>query len=65
MDIKGMLYFISAAENLSFTKAALEKNVTQTAISLSISKMEEELGFQLFTRQKRYRAADRGRQGFL
>lgn len=53
MDIKGMLYFISAADNLSFTKAALEKNVTQTAISLSISKMEEELGFQLFYRNKR------------
>ncbi|HIX59004.1 MAG TPA: LysR family transcriptional regulator [Candidatus Blautia gallistercoris] len=53
MDIKSMRYFISAAENLSFTKTALEQNVTQTAISLSISKMESELGFQLFTRKKR------------
>ncbi|UYO64340.1 LysR family transcriptional regulator [Acetobacterium wieringae] len=53
MDIKGMRYFISAAENLSFTKAALEQKVTQTAISLSISKMEEELGFQLFSRKNR------------
>ncbi|MGI6069188.1 MAG: LysR substrate-binding domain-containing protein [Blautia sp.] len=53
MDIKGMLYFISTAENLSFTRAAAEQNVTQTAISLSISKMEEELGFQLFIRNKR------------
>lgn len=53
MDIKGMRYFISAAENLSFTKTAMEQNVTQTAISLSISKMEEELGFQLFTRKNR------------
>lgn len=53
MDIKGMRYFISAAENLSFTKTAMEQNVTQTAISLSISKMEEELGFQLFFRNKR------------
>lgn len=53
MDIKGMRYFISAAENLSFTKTAMEQNVTQTAISLSISKMEEELGFQLFYRKQR------------
>ncbi len=53
MDIKSIRYFISAAENLSFTKTALEQNVTQTAISLSISKMENELGFQLFTRKKR------------
>ena len=53
MDIKGMRYFISAAENLSFTKTALEQNVTQTAISLCISKMEEELGFKLFTRKNR------------
>lgn len=53
MDIKGLRYFISAAENLSFTKTALEQNVTQTAISLCISKMEEELGFKLFTRKNR------------
>ena len=53
MDIKGMRYFISTAENLSFTKTALEQNVTQTAISLCISKMEDELGFKLFTRKNR------------
>lgn len=53
MDIKGMRYFISAAENLSFTKAAIEQKVTQTAISLSIAKIEEELGFQLFSRKNR------------
>ncbi|WP_083837879.1 LysR family transcriptional regulator [Acetobacterium woodii] len=48
MDIKGLRYFLSAAENLSFTKAAIEQKVTQTAISLSIGKMEDELGFKLF-----------------
>lgn len=53
MDIKGLRYFISAAENLSFTKAAIEQKVTQTAISLSIGKMEDELGFQLFSRKNR------------
>lgn len=53
MDIKAMRYFIGAAENLSFTKTAIEQNVTQTAISLSISKMEDELGFQLFYRKGR------------
>ena len=53
MDIKGLQYFIAAAECLNFTHAAQECFVTQTAISQHIVKMEEELGFQLFRRTNR------------
>ena len=53
MDIKGLNYFIAAAERLNFTAAARECYITQTAMSLHISKMEDELGFSLFTRNNR------------
>jgi len=38
---------------LSFTNAAAELNVTQTAISHQIRRLEEELGIRLFVRQNR------------
>ncbi len=53
MDMRGLRYFIAAAEYLNFTRAAKECFITQTAMSLHIAKMEEELGFQLFTRNNR------------
>ncbi len=43
-------YFLAAAENLSFTKTANEKYVSQPAVSKQISAMEEELGVELFAR---------------
>lgn len=53
MDIQGLRYFISAAEYLNFTQAAKVFSITQTAMSLHIAKIEEELGFQLFLRNNR------------
>jgi DNA-binding transcriptional LysR family regulator len=53
MDIKGLRYFIAAAERLNFTTAAKECYITQTAMSLHINKMEAEMGFKLFKRDKR------------
>jgi DNA-binding transcriptional LysR family regulator len=52
LDIKGLQYFITAAERLNFTVAAKERYITQTAMSLHIKKMEDELGFKLFIRNK-------------
>lgn len=43
-------YFLAVAENLSFTKTATEKYVSQPAISKQIAAMEEELGVTLFER---------------
>ena len=53
MDIRGLNYFISLAESLNFTRAAKDCFITQTAMSLHIAKMEEELGFKLFNRSNR------------
>ena len=48
-----MRAFEAAARHLSFTNAATELNVTQTAISHQIRRLEEELGVRLFVRQNR------------
>lgn len=65
MDIKGLHYFIAAAERLNFTAAAKECYITQTAMSLHISKMEDELGFVLFNRNKRVVELTEAGQDFL
>ena len=52
-SLNGLRAFEAAARHLSFTQAASELNVTQTAISHQIKRLEEELGIQLFIRQNR------------
>jgi LysR family transcriptional regulator, glycine cleavage system transcriptional activator len=51
--LNGLRAFESAARHLSFTKAAAELNVTQTAVSHLIGRLEEQLGIMLFRRQNR------------
>ena len=52
-SLNGLRAFEAAARHLSFTNAASELNVTQTAISHQIKRLEEELGIRLFVRQNR------------
>ncbi len=52
-SLNGLRAFEAAARHLSFTLAAQELNVTQTAISHQIRRLEEELGIRLFIRQNR------------
>jgi len=52
-SLNGLRAFEAAARHLSFTNAAAELNVTQTAISHQIKRLEEELGIPLFVRQNR------------
>lgn len=52
-SLNGLRAFEAAARHLSFTNAALELNVTQTAISHQIRRLEDELGIRLFVRQNR------------
>jgi LysR family glycine cleavage system transcriptional activator len=52
-SLNGLRAFEAAARHLSFTQAASELNVTQTAISHQIKRLEEELGMRLFVRQNR------------
>ncbi|WP_375412894.1 transcriptional regulator GcvA [uncultured Bradyrhizobium sp.] len=52
-SLNGLRAFEAAARHLSFTHAATELNVTQTAISHQIKRLEQELGIRLFVRQNR------------
>jgi LysR family glycine cleavage system transcriptional activator len=52
-SLNGLRAFEAAARHLSFTLAAAELNVTQTAISHQIRRLEEELGLRLFVRKNR------------
>src|ERR1700731_3387959 len=51
--LNGLLVFEAAARHLSFTRAADELNVTQTAVSHQIRRLEEQLGRRLFIRRNR------------
>src|SRR5260370_41149419 len=51
--VNGMRAFEAAARHLSFRVGASELNVTQTAISHQIRRLEDELGIRLFVRQNR------------
>jgi LysR family glycine cleavage system transcriptional activator len=52
-SLNGLRAFEAAARHLSFTLAAEELHVTQTAISHQIKRLEQELGLKLFIRQNR------------
>ena len=52
-SLNGLRAFEAAARHMSFTAAAAELNVTQTAISHQIRRLEAELGIRLFVRQNR------------
>ncbi len=48
-----LVAFDAAARHLSFTKAAAERFITQSAVSRQIAALEEELGLPLFRRRHR------------
>src|ERR1700737_1118696 len=52
-SLNGLRAFEAAARHLSFTNAASELNVTQTAITHQIKRLGEELGIRLFVPQNR------------
>ena len=53
LDFKTLQYFISAAQTLNFTQSSKELGVSQTTISLAISKLEKSLHTPLFDRNRR------------
>lgn len=53
MNFNQLHYFISVAKFLNFTKAAQHHYISQTAISRQIIALEQELGLELFYRNKR------------
>ena len=64
-SLNGLRAFEAVARHMSFTKAADELNVTQTAISHQIRRLEEQLGLKLFLRQNRALALTRSAQDYL
>lgn len=53
MNIRNLEYFIKVVDLNSFTKAAEESYISQSAISQQIKTLEEELGFTLMDRNKK------------
>lgn len=53
INIRQLHYFVSVAETLSFTKAAQQNHIAQTAMSQNILTLEKQLSLSLFERTKR------------
>ena len=64
-SLNGLRAFEAAARHMSFTRAAAELNVTQTAISHQIRRLEEQLGLTLFIRRNRTLELTREAQDYL
>jgi LysR family glycine cleavage system transcriptional activator len=64
-SLNGLRAFETAARHLSFTRAAAELNVTQTAISHQIRRLEDQLGIRLFVRQNRALLLTREAESYL
>ncbi|MCB1654926.1 MAG: LysR family transcriptional regulator, partial [Pseudomonadales bacterium] len=50
MDTRKLRHVLGLVEHLTFTKASIEVNLSQPALSRSIQSIEAELGVQLFDR---------------
>lgn len=53
MDTQKLKYFIAVAESLSFSEAAVNVGISQSAISQQIAELEKQAGAQLINRTKR------------
>ena len=65
MDIFQLQYFRAVAETGSFTRAAEALHLTQSALSKSIAKLEDEIGLRLFEREGNRITLNRFGQQFL
>ena len=53
MELRTLRYFVTVAEELNITKAAVLLNISQPPLSLQLKNLEEELDTVLFIRGKR------------
>lgn len=52
MELRQLEYFIAVASDMSFSRAASRIHIVQSALSTSVSKLEKELGVELFDRSR-------------
>ena len=52
MEMHQIRYFLSVAEMLNFTRAAENCHVSQPSLTRAIKKLEDELGGELFRRER-------------
>ena len=54
MELRHLRYFVAVADTLSFTEAAADCAVAQSALSQQIARLEKDVGAALFTRSSRH-----------
>jgi DNA-binding transcriptional LysR family regulator len=52
VELRQLEYFIAVASEMNFSRAAQRVHVVQSALSTSVSKLEKELGVELFDRSR-------------
>src|SRR5919202_3852326 len=65
LHVRDLRYFVAVAEELHFTRAADVLHISQPSLSRQIRVLERDLGFPLFTRDRRAVALTAGGEALL
>jgi DNA-binding transcriptional LysR family regulator len=65
MELRQLEHFVAVAAEMNFSRAAQQIHVVQSALSVSVGRLEKELGIELFDRSKRQIALTAPGEAFL